>query len=311
MPRGRLVLLGSIVMDVIMTVPQLPERGGDVMASSAQFYPGGGFNVLAAAHRMGMEVVYGGLIGDGPMGERIREQCLEEHISCLAREITGADNGFVMALVEPDGERTFVTHPGIESQLKPIDLAALTLDIHDVVYVSGYDLLYPVSGPTILQFLRLQSRAARRVVFDPGPLITDIPIQHLEELTSQAWIVTASRRELMQWTSQETPENALQCVLQHMPANSWAVLRDGSAGAWLAGKEQVCFVKSRKTVAVDTTGAGDTHTGVLIARLSDQERPCQALWTANVAASLSVERLGPATCPDRQIVEAEINRLRN
>ncbi len=309
MPQNRLVLLGSIIMDVIMTVPRLPERGGDMMASSAKFYPGGGFNVLAAARRMGMDAFYGGLIGDGPMGDRIREHCLQEHISYLARDITDADNGFVMALVEPDGERTFVTHSGIESQLKPRDLAALTLDIHDVVYVSGYDLLYPVSGPTILQFLRMQ-KGAVRVVFDPGPLILDIPTQYLEELTSRAWIVTANRRELMQWTNQESPENAMHYVLQYMPAKSWAVLRDGAVGAWLASAEQVYFAKSRETVAVDTTGAGDTHTGVLIACLSDQERPWQALWMANVAASLSVEQLGPATCPDRQIVEAEIDRLR-
>ena len=309
MYRGRLVLLGSIIMDVIMAVPRLPERGGDILASSAKFYPGGGFNVLAAARRMGMDAFYGGLIGDGPMGERIREHCQQEHISHLAKATGCADNGFVMALVEPDGERTFVTHPGVESQLQPTHLAALALDDHDVVYISGYDLLYPVSGSTILQFLSMLSPTVR-VVFDPGPLISDIADQHLEAVTSRAWMVTANRRELRQWTSQTTPENALNRVLDRMQPQSLAILRDGADGAWLATKEQIYFAKSRKTTAVDTTGAGDTHTGVLIASLTNQEDPYQALWTANVAASLSVEKWGPATCPERQVVEAEIQRLR-
>ena len=52
-------------------------------------------------------------------------------------------------------------------------------------------------------------------------------------------------------------------------------------------------------VAVDTTGAGDAHTGVLLAGLVTGAGVEAALWTANRAAALAVTRVGPATAPTR------------
>ena len=46
---GRLLHLGNVVIDVVLNVPALPERGGDVLASGTQVTPGGGFNVMAGA----------------------------------------------------------------------------------------------------------------------------------------------------------------------------------------------------------------------------------------------------------------------
>lgn len=51
--------------------------------------------------------------------------------------------------------------------------------------------------------------------------------------------------------------------------------------------------------AVDTTGAGDTHTGVFIAALAGGAGPAAAARTANAAAALAVTRRGPATAPGR------------
>ncbi len=47
-PR-RLVLVGSVVVDVLLFVDRLPDRGGDLLARQAVAAAGGGFNVLAAA----------------------------------------------------------------------------------------------------------------------------------------------------------------------------------------------------------------------------------------------------------------------
>ena len=48
---------------------------------------------------------------------------------------------------------------------------------------------------------------------------------------------------------------------------------------------------------VDTTGAGDAHVAAFLAFLSVGDDPLWAAWVANVAASLAVERAGPATGP--------------
>ena len=53
-PFDRLLHLGNVVVDVVLTVPALPEPGGDVLATSTETAAGGGFNVMAAARRQGL-----------------------------------------------------------------------------------------------------------------------------------------------------------------------------------------------------------------------------------------------------------------
>jgi sugar/nucleoside kinase (ribokinase family) len=76
------------------------------------------------------------------------------------------------------------------------------------------------------------------------------------------------------------------------------VVRMGAAGCLLsrpgAAAELVPGFPER---AVDTNGAGDTHTGVFIAALAGGAAPPDAARTANAAAAISVTRRGPATAP--------------
>ena len=69
---GRLVGVGSVVVDVLATVPELPPRGGDVWASRMRMAAGGGFHALAAAARQGVPVEYAGAHGTGPFGDLAR-----------------------------------------------------------------------------------------------------------------------------------------------------------------------------------------------------------------------------------------------
>ena len=62
---GRLVFAGEAIVDVVMRVPALPPRGGDLLATSAEVAVGGGFNVMAAAARQGLPVLYAGGHGAG------------------------------------------------------------------------------------------------------------------------------------------------------------------------------------------------------------------------------------------------------
>ena len=113
-PR-RLVFAGQAIVDIVLRVPALPERGGDMIATSAEITTGGGFNVMAAAARQGLPVLYAGGHGTGPWGDLVRAALGAEGITILRPADPGRDTGFDVALVEPDGERTFATHPGAET----------------------------------------------------------------------------------------------------------------------------------------------------------------------------------------------------
>src|SRR5690242_13900125 len=119
----RLLHLGNVVVDVVLTVPALPEPGGDVLATRSQTAAGGGFNVMAAAARQGLAVGYGGVIGTGPFAALALAACAAEGIEVLQPPKPGRDTGFVVSVVDATGERTFLTSRGAEATLAAADLA--------------------------------------------------------------------------------------------------------------------------------------------------------------------------------------------
>ena len=80
---AHLVLAGEAIVDIVMRVPRLPERGGDVLATGSTVTAGGGFNVMAAAARQGLPVTYAGGHGTGPWGDLVRAALAEEGVAVL------------------------------------------------------------------------------------------------------------------------------------------------------------------------------------------------------------------------------------
>jgi sugar/nucleoside kinase (ribokinase family) len=305
-PR-RLVMVGSVVVDVLMYVDRLPDRGGDALARRVLTSAGGGFNLLAAAARLGMDAAYGGRTGDGPFGAQARGALDEAGIATLLPPGTEADTGVVVGLVEPDGERTFATSPGIEARLTTGDLRALPLRPADAVYVSGYDLVYPVSGRSLEDWLP-NLPGDLLLAVDPGPLVAEIPTGRTERVLRRADVLSLNAREAASLSGLEDPAAAGASLLPRLRAGALVVVRTGADGCWLlAGGTEPVHVPGRSAGVVDTTGAGDTHVAAFLARLSVGDSPPRGARLANVAASLSVERAGPATGPTVEELAAALD----
>jgi sugar/nucleoside kinase (ribokinase family) len=282
---ARLVLVGSVIADLVMTVPRLPERGGDVLASRATLQAGGGLNVLAAAARLGMPAALAGHVGDGPFGRAVAAALDREGVVRLLPP-SAADTGFCVGLVEPDAERTFVTSPGVESAVTDADLTAAGLSPDDAVYVSGYDLCYPVTGPVVAAWCAADPPGL--FVVDPGPLVADIPAAVLDPVLDRVDVLTLNAREARLLHGRGARPGARAAV----------VMRDGACGCTLRLPDgTVEEVPAPRVEAVDTTGAGDAHTGALLAELHRTGSLTAAVRVATVAAALAVTRHGSATGP--------------
>lgn len=222
----------------------------------------------------------------------------------------GEDTGFDIALVEQDAERTFVTSPGTESRLTPADLAAIPLAPGDAVYVSGYDLTYPVSGASLGAWL-LALAPEQLLVIDPGPLAAEIPYDRMLQVLARTDILSLNAREAHLFTGLDDLATAASSLARRVAPDGWVVARDGPSGCWLASRDTSTspqHIPPRPTRAVDTTGAGDTHVAALLARLAAGDELAEAARVANVAASLSVERPGPATGPTTGELEDVLSR---
>lgn len=299
----RLTLVGSVLADLVMRVPHLPDRGGDVLASAAVMQAGGGFNVLAAARRLGMPCFLAGRVGTGPVGSVIAAALAREDIGILLAR-PAADSGFCVVFVEPDGERTFATSPGTEAQLSLHELSNVSPGPGEAIYVSGYDLCYPGSGPAIAAWCATISDVL--LVLDPGPLVGQIPAAVLQPVLSRTSLLTLNAREAGKLLGTREPDPD---TLPLAPG-ALTIVRDGPRGCTLFGAGFAGLrVPAPAVAAADSTGAGDTHTGALLAELRLTGDLAAAVRTANVAAAIAVTRAGSATAPDREHLEAFAARL--
>lgn len=299
---SRLLHLGNVVVDLVLTVPALPERGGDVLASGTRLAAGGGFNVLAAAARQGLPAAYAGAHGSGPFASLARAALQAEHVDVLLPAKPGLDTGFVVAVVEPGGERTFLTSPGAEATLTAADLRAVTPTAGDAICLSGYGLAHPANRAALLPWLAGLPRSAV-VVFDPGPLAGSVPPAALDPVLARATWLTCNAAEAIRLTGTADRPRATRLLARLAPA-SGVLVRLGADGCLLAEPAaeldaEPVHVPGFAVAPVDTTGAGDTHTGVFLAALARGEAPVSAVWLANAAAAWSVTRQGPATGPTR------------
>jgi sugar/nucleoside kinase (ribokinase family) len=299
-PFERLLHLGSVVVDVVLDVPALPPPGGDVLASASMARAGGGFNVMAAAGRQGLPVRYGGAHGSGPFAALARAALADAGIEVLQPPRAGVDTGFVIAIIDSGGERTFITSMGAEAALTSGDLAAVRSQPGEAVYLSGYGLAYPRSRDALLGWLAGLDQASP-VFFDPGPLLASIPAAALDLVLRRTdWLTCSAAEAAVLVPGSSDPVNAVRALAR--PGGPRRVLvRTGPAGCVLgqAGAAPLTVPGFRVDV-VDTNGAGDAHTGVFIAALAQGAAAADAARTANAAAALSVTRRGPATAPAAQ-----------
>jgi sugar/nucleoside kinase (ribokinase family) len=308
----RLFSLGSILVDIRVEVPSLPERGGDVLASSAAVTTGGGFNILAAAARNGLPAAFAGRHGTGPYGDRIRADLAREGIDVLLPQNPDGDNGFCLVMVEPDGERTFVTSPGVEARARGRVLADIGLRDRDGVFVSGYDLCYPELGTAIAAWIPALP-ADLTLVLDPGPLVGEIPAPVLGSVLPRVDVLTLNHREATILAVDDAVTRIFASTLPRLRPEALLIVRQGREGCTVGGGPLPgtgIHVPAPSVRMVDSTGAGDAHTGVFLAALSDGLDPVSAAARANAAAALAVTQPGSATAPTSLELDAFLEKHR-
>ena len=191
-------------------------------------------------------------------------------------------------MVEADGERTFLTVPGIECHFQEEWFSALPVDSYDSVYVSGYE-LEGEGGDAILNFL--ESNQELTVYYAPGPRITYIdpekskrmyalhPVMHLNELEAVTSTNTDDITQAAEMLSKSTGNTVLITL--------------GKQGVHLFEKGIHTLVPSKQATVVDTIGAGDSHIGAVIAMRTMGNSFPEAIAMANRISAKVVSVKGP------------------
>jgi ribokinase len=286
-------VLGSLNMDISVTVRSLPGPGATVLGSAAVFAPGGkGANQAVAAARLageGLSVRMIGCTGDDDFGRTLRAALRAEGVDDSAvRTAAGVPTGIAMITVDRAGENIITVAPGANHELIAADVADVG---GDVLVISA-----EVPVPVITAALAAAARRALRVLnLAPAP-------PEAAELIAAApdWLVvneSEAAAVLGRPVSGLTEAAAAAAELVAAGAGN-AVVTAGAAGAAYCGpaggqgKTVVVTVPGFKVQATDTVGAGDTFVGALAVALAAGVPPVDAVTAASAAGATAATRPG-------------------
>jgi ribokinase len=283
--RPRVTVLGSLNMDISVTVPRLPEPGATVLGSAARFTPGGkGANQAVAAARLGAEVRMAGCIGDDDFGRRLLTALREEGVGHDGVRVTAdAPTGLAMISVDHAGENIITVAPGANHEVGAAEVHAALAEPQNVLVVCA-------EIPVEVIVAALARHRASILNLAPAP-------------ADAAAIVAGARPDWLVVNETEAgavlgrPVRGLaeagQAAAALLAAGArHAVVTAGAHGAALAGPDGTGTVSAFRVDAVDTVGAGDTFVGALAVALAAGIPAAEAARAASAAAATAATRPG-------------------
>ena len=312
---GRVLLMGQILVDRVLQGARPIHGGGSEWARDGGTHVGGGFNALVAARRMGAEAISLSPIGTGPHASMIEATLAREGIVDAGPRVDGVDNGFCVAMIGHDAERTFISTKGAETMTPETAWADFvrTMSPGDVLYIDGYLMDHPANREAAEAALRVLPEGVR-VLLDVSPVIgipESLPTHHaIISMNSVEARAIAKRSRLDGYL----PFDSLSCRLAQTLGRD-TLIRLGASGAYFArsaspdSETSAAHIPTPTIDAVDTNGAGDAHTGVLAASLALGIPLERGLVLANCAGALASTVPGPASCPTREDIEAAADAL--
>jgi len=251
----RIVVVGSINLDLVARCERLPRVGETVSGASFSRVPGGkGANQAVACARLGAEVALVGAVGADSFADEALAGLLEAGVA-LELERSDEPTGVALILVDGSGETVIVVAPGANATLSAVELpehdAVLAqLEIPDEAVLSAWE---QCTGTFCLN-----AAPARPISVDP-----DLTVVNRYELES------LSRRDGL--------------VAVTLGAEGAILLDDG---------DEIARAAPPAVEAVDGTAAGDAFTACLLVSLLEGREPQEALERACAAGAVAASRFG-------------------
>jgi len=289
-PLARILVLGSLNMDLAVTVPRLPRLGETVVGERLGRYPGGkGANQAVAAARLGGRVAMVGRVGADDFGPELVQNLTANGVdaSGVLPDSTAA-TGAALIFVGPDGQNMIAVAPGANARLDAADVERAVDRLRP-----GDMLVMQLETP--MTVIRPATAAARhagaRVVLNAAPA------QRLDpELLDQidALVVNEREAELLVVTDRlagALDHEAAAVALRAMGPRI-AVVTLGPAGSVFCDETGVHHVEPFPVKAIDATGAGDAFVGALAVGLANGLPTEAAMRLANAAGAAATTSLG-------------------
>jgi ribokinase len=295
---GRVVVVGSVNIDLVIRGRRLPDRGETVTGGTFERHPGGkGGNQAVAAARLGRPTLLVGAVGDDRFGEEARSALLAADVDVSRlKAIKGEPTGVALILVDATGENTISVASGANDRLEPELIGEAfgrlgPLD-GDVVLVSR-----EIPPETVREALRVGREFGATTVLDPAPAIgidaaelglVDVLTPNRGELVGCVAAVTGEDPAHLDPPDRVAVEALARRLIREGGVGRAVVVKLGPDGALLVPVEgPAVHVPGHRVRSVDATGAGDSFSGAIAVSLAERRSLEEAVRRATVAAGLS------------------------
>jgi ribokinase len=320
---GRVLVVGSVNIDLVVQASRLPQPGETVLGGTfSRFHGGKGGNQAVAAARLGVPVMLVAALGDDEFGGEARAALAHEGIGTdVLVTLEHTATGVALILVDPSGENQIAVAPGANAGLTAGHvrqaLGRLSPRAGDAVLVT-----HEIPTAAAVEALRLGREGGAWTLLNPAPA------DGLDRAAlSLADVVTPNRGELARLVTADgtrsgraarppaDPVRAARTLLEASADGDGAaravLVSLGAAGAVLVTRGGPAVdIPAPRVQAVDATGAGDALNGALAAGLAGGLDLEAAARRAVVAASLSVTKAGAREgYPFRQELEAAVGAV--
>lgn len=301
---GRVVVAGSINVDVVACTERHPRAGETVQGSTLDFLPGGkGANQAVAAARADAPTLMVGCVAGDAFGRQMRDSLAREGVGVEWVKVErDAVTGTALVVVDNTGENRIVVVPGANARLGPADVAAVPLGARDVVVTQ-----LEIPGEAVRAVLARGRRAAATTVLNAAPAAV-LP----DDVVADVDVLLVNRPELETLSGSPIHDDAAllhAAAVQRARCRQAVVVTLGARGVLALADGAPLRIDGHAVPVVDTTGAGDCFAGALAARLLAGDDLEHALRFATAAAALSVQRLGAGrSAPRTADVEAFMRR---
>jgi ribokinase len=299
---GKIIVLGSINMDVVVMAARHPQAGETVFGRNVHFIPGGkGANQAVAASRLSDDVQLVGKLGRDAFGAELHQFLQRENLDLQYLHFSETTpSGTALITVDDHSENRIVVVSGSNGDLTADDVAHVDVAADDLL-VSVFE----TPQPAIRALFQKANAVGARTLLNPAPAAP-----FAAGLRDLCDFLVVNETELAYFVG-ESPDSADLARLKRQAAtmrshdDQTVVVTLGSQGVVCLHADQFLVVPGRRVNAVDTTAAGDCFVGALAVGLLEGQSMADALAFANVAASLSVQHIGASTSlPYRREVDA-------
>lgn len=306
MNDSRILVFGSINMDLVAKVPRLPVPGETLSGYSFTTIPGGkGANQAVAAARLGIPTAMVGRVGKDNFGQELLHSLQNDGVQTDAVFVDESNtSGVAVIAVDDNAENHIIVIPGANGNVGEEDITRL---IQQLPTASILLLQLEIPLAAVQKAAQAAQQAGVKVILDPAPARTLPP-----ELYPVVDIITPNAVEAGQLVnfsvnSLETAEKAA-TMLQQQGVKT-AIVKLGAQGVFCASADQKFFVPAFSVQAVDTVAAGDAFNGGLAAALAQGYSLHEAVtWGAATGALATTKPGAQSSLPTRETLDAFLQK---